>query len=143
MHLLSPTRVTKARRQGTSQVWTPRHHIRRQARLEERDQSPVATIAEKDPTAEAGHDCTARQSARWRVSLPANRTRRRCQQATAHMRTAQKRPETIAAREWPLLRTWIPSGESPRRQTRLSAEELTCGLERASHYHDPARYLPA
>src|SRR5947208_1714430 len=50
---------------------------------------------------------------------------------------------TIAAREWPLLRTWIPLGEWPRRQTRRSAEELTCGLERPSHYRDPARHLPA
>src|SRR6266513_4978334 len=143
MHLLSPIRVTKARRQGTPQAWRPRHHTRRRARLEETDQSPVATTAERDPTAEAGHDCTARRSARWRQSLPANKTRRRCQQATGHMRTAPKRPETIAAREWPLLRTWIPSGQWPRRQTRLSAEELTCGLERATHYHDPAHHLPA
>src|SRR5437773_12435007 len=143
MHLLSPTRVTKARRQGTSQVWTPRHHTRRRARLEERDPSLVATTAEKDPTPEAGHDCTALRSARWRVSLRANRTRRRCQQATGHMRTAQKRPGTIAAREWPLLRTWIPSRQCPRRQTRRSPEELTCGLERATHYHDAARHLPA
>src|SRR6266480_5332447 len=59
------------------------------------------------------------------------------------MRTAPKRPGTIAAREWPLLRTWIPSGQCPRRQTRLSAGELTCGLERATHCHDPARHLPA
>src|SRR6266403_6352979 len=141
MHLLSPTRVTKARRQGTSQVWTPRHHTRRRARLEERDQSPVATTGEKDPIAEAGHDCTARRSAKWRQSRPANRTRRICQPATGHMRTAPKRPGTIGAREWPLLRTWIPSGQYPRRQTRLSAEELTCGLERATH--DQARHLPA
>src|SRR5712671_599276 len=143
MHLLSPTRVTKARPQGTSQVWRPRHHTRRRARLEERDQSRAATTAEKDPTAEAGHGCTARRSERWRQSLPANRTRRRYQPATGHMRTAPKRPGTIAAREWPLLRTWIPSGQCPRRQTRLSAEELTCSLERAAHYHNPTRHLPA
>src|SRR5882762_2688513 len=135
MHLLSPTRVTKARRQGTSQVWRPRRHTIRRAQLEERDQAPVATTAEKDPTAEAGHDCTTWPGARWRQSRRANRTRSRCQQATGHMRTAPKRPGTIAAREWPLLRTWIPSGQCPRRQTRLSAEELTCAL--------PARHLPA
>src|ERR1700676_3747318 len=133
MRLLSPTRVTKARRQGIRQVWTPRHHTRRQDRFEEKNQSPVATTAEKDPTAAAGHDCTARRSARWRQAVPPNRTRRRCQQATARTRTAQKCPGAIAEREWPLPRTWIPSRQWRRRQTRLSAEELTCGLERATH----------